>query len=360
MCFVKEHYYIDILTFSLFIKRLKFKIVQTIDKRFELQDEICRVTPNSFNELALKVFLYQVEHNPIYRQYIKILNIDIQKIERIEKIPFLPIQLFKSQIIQTANWQPETIFTSSGTTGQQTSKHYVQSVDWYKKITKIGFEHFYQSIENYCVLALLPSYLERQGSSLVHMADYFIKQSKYKESGFFLYDFKKLQTTLQKLIEQQTPTLLLGVSFALLDLAEQFPMNLENVIIMETGGMKGRRKEITRTELHNILKNAFQVSNIHSEYGMTELLSQGYSKRNGIFEASPTMKIIIKEMTDPMAIQKQGKSGLVNIIDLANLDSCSFIATEDIGRKLNQSEFEILGRLDASDIRGCNLMVQDV
>ena len=192
------------------------------------------------------------------------------------------------------------------------------------------------------------------------MADYFIKLSEHKESNFFLDDFELLQETLQKLIQQKTPTLLLGVSFALLDFAEQFPMDLENVIVMETGGMKGRRKEITRTELHQILKNAFNIKDIHSEYGMTELLSQGYSKGNGIFEASQTMKILIKELTDPMAVQKQGKSGLVNIIDLANIDSCAFIATEDIGRKLNDQEFEILGRLDASDIRGCNLMVQDV
>ena len=300
------------------LKRLKLKIVQTIDERFELQDEICRVTPNSFDKLALKVFLYQAKHNPIYRQYIKILKIDIQKIDAIEKIPFLPIQLFKSQTIQTADWQPKTIFTSSGTTGQQTSKHYVQSTDWYDKITKIGFEYFYGNVEKYCILALLPAYLERKGSSLVHMADYFIKLSKHKESDFFLYDFKLLQEVLQQLIQQKTPTLLLGVSFALLDFAEQFPMDLENVIVMETGGMKGRRKEITRTELHQILKNAFQIKNIHSEYGMTELLSQGYSKGSGVFEASPSMKILIKELTDPMAIQKEGKSGLVNIIDLAN------------------------------------------
>ena len=334
--------------------------MQTIDKRLELQDEICRVTPNSFDELAIKVFRYQVEHNPIYQQYIKILKIDIEKVDAIEKIPFLPIQLFKSQTIQTGHWQPETIFTSSGTTGQQTSQHYVQSTDWYDKITKIGFEHFYKNVENYCILALLPSYLERKGSSLVHMADYFIKLSKHKESDFFLYDFERLQQTLQQLIEQKTPTLLLGVSFALLDFAEQFPTSLENVIVMETGGMKGRRKEITRTELHQVLKNAFDVKNIHSEYGMTELLSQGYSKGNGVFETSLTMKILIKEITDPMAVQKQGKSGLLNIIDLANLDSCSFIATEDIGRQLKEQEFEILGRLDASDIRGCNLMVRDL
>jgi phenylacetate-coenzyme A ligase PaaK-like adenylate-forming protein len=334
--------------------------VQTIDERFKLENEICRVTPNSFDKLAIKVFLYQAKHNAIYRQYIKILKIDIEKVDAIEKIPFLPIQLFKSRTIQTGDWQPKAIFTSSGTTGQQTSQHYVQSTDWYDKITKIGFEHFYGNVQKYCILALLPSYLERKGSSLVHMADYFIKLSEHKESNFFLDDFELLQETLQKLIQQKTPTLLLGVSFALLDFAEQFPMDLENVIVMETGGMKGRRKEITRTELHQILKNAFNIKDIHSEYGMTELLSQGYSKGNGIFEASQTMKILIKELTDPMAVQKQGKSGLVNIIDLANIDSCAFIATEDIGRKLNDQEFEILGRLDASDIRGCNLMVQDV
>jgi phenylacetate-coenzyme A ligase PaaK-like adenylate-forming protein len=334
--------------------------VQAIEERFELQRKICRLTPNYFDELAIDIFQYQAKHNAIYQQYLKILNINIKKIDSIHQIPFLPIQLFKTQKIQTSHWQPQTIFTSSGTTGQQQSQHYVQSVDWYETITKIGFEQFYGNVEDYCILALLPSYLERQGSSLIHMADYFIQKSKHKESSFFLYDFQALQNTLQQLVAQKTPTLLLGVSFALLDFAEQYPMDLKHVIIMETGGMKGRRKEITRAELHQLLKDAFQVENIHSEYGMTELLSQAYSTSKGIFKSSVTMKVLIKDLTDPFSSQPIGKSGTINIIDLANLDSCAFIATEDIGRQIDGEAFEIIGRLDASDIRGCNLMVQDI
>ena len=325
--------------------------------REQLKSAILNVTATNFNELALQIFHYQYESNAVYRQFVDLLRINPTSVHEIEKIPFLPISFFKNFEIKTGDWKAETIFTSSGTTGQVTSQHFVRDVDLYNKIIRTGFEYFYGNIEQYSVLALLPAYLERKGSSLVHMANYFISLSKEEKSDFYLYNYAALAEQLQYNQQQQIPTLLLGVSFALWDLAEQFPMNLSDIVIMETGGMKGRRKEITRTELHKIYNLSFQTKKIHSEYGMTELLSQGYSKGDGIFYATPTMKIKIREITDPFTMQKNGKVGGVNIIDLANLDSCSFIATDDLGRLYDDNSFEILGRFDNSDIRGCNLMV---
>lgn len=328
--------------------------------RETLKQAILSVEASGFDALALQIFHYQYEKNEVYRQFVDLLRVNPNSIQSIDKIPFLPIQFFKNRIIKSGDWQAETVFTSSGTTGQISSQHFVKDTNLYKQITDRGFEKFYGNIDQYSVLALLPAYLERKGSSLVYMANHFINLSKQPNSDFFLYNYAALVDQLKYNQERNIPTLLLGVSFALWDLAEQFPMDLSKVIIMETGGMKGRRKEITRSALHEIFTKAFQCSKIHSEYGMTELLSQGYSKGDGIFYASPTMKVLTREITDPLSSQKIGKVGGINIIDLANLDSCSFIATDDLGRVYEDESFEILGRFDNSDIRGCNLMVADV
>lgn len=315
-------------------------------------------TEAQFNQLALEVFQYQYQYNAFYRQYCSLLGKDLSKIHQISDIPFLPIQFFKNNIIKTGDWEEEFIFTSSGTTGMTTSQHFVRELDFYTQITLQGFESFYGSIEQFCVLGLLPSYLERTGSSLITMADDFIKRSKYPQSGFFLYDYDKLKEVLLKNKSERIPTLLIGVSFALLDFVERFNIHFPELIIMETGGMKGRRKEMIRAELHDTLKKGFNVPVIHSEYGMTELLSQGYSKGQGIYQATSTLKILIRDMNDPLSIMPpSGRLGVVNIIDLANVDTCSFIATDDLGRAYPNNTFEILGRLDNSDIRGCNLMV---
>ena len=327
-------------------------------ERKTILDAIFDIKNRDFNEVALSVFHFQYEYNAIYKSFIELLKINPKEILFWRDIPFLPVQFFKKYEVKTGDWQAETIFTSSGTTGQITSQHFVHDVDFYVKNTVLGYEKFYGEIENYCVLALLPSYLERSGSSLVVMADEFIKRSKYTESGFFLDDYEKLITQLIDNQRNKIPTLLLGVTFALLDLAERYETDLSDIIIMETGGMKGRRKEITREEFHSILIKNFNIQVVHSEYGMTELCSQGYSKGNGIFCPCDTLKIVTKEINDPFATQDFGKNGVVNIVDLANLDSCAFIATEDVGVVYEDESFEIKGRLDASEMRGCNLMVE--
>jgi len=330
------------------------------DSRKKIINEITNISSANFELLALAVFQFQAEFNPVYFQFISLLSVDPAKVRNINEIPFLPISLFKKYEIKTGGWKEEAIFESSGTTGQSVSKHFVRSLPWYDKVCKSSFEKHFGPVSNYCVLALLPSYLERKGSSLVHMTRQFIEQSKYEESGFFLDDFEKLEAVLGICIDQNIPTLLIGVSFALLDFAENFEMDLQNVIVMETGGMKGRRKEMTRADLHDHLKKAFQLRYIHSEYGMTELLSQAYSKGNGIFQCGPTMQVLTREITDPLKIEKINRPGAINIIDLANIDSCSFIATDDLGKVYEDGTFEVSGRLDSSDIRGCNLMVSDV
>jgi len=335
-----------------------------------LKQQIKQVQPSNFDQLALQIFNYQAIYNPLYKAYLSLLQVQPETISTIEQIPFLPISFFKTQEVRTSCQLPvtscqlpvvdvvqETVFSSSGTTGASTSRHFVQDVAFYKENTVLGFEAFYGPVADYCVLGLLPSYLERSGSSLIAMVDHFLQLSKHPKSGFFLYDHATLAATLEQCQKAKQPTLLIGVSFALLDFAEQYSLDLSGIIIMETGGMKGRRKEITRPALHAILKEAFQVEAIHSEYGMTELLSQGYSKGAGLFYPMPTMKVLAREITDPFAYQKNHKTGVLNIIDLANLDSCAFIATDDLGKVYADGSFEILGRLDSSDVRGCNLMV---
>lgn len=325
-----------------------------------LKRRVKDVDEGSFASLALDVFRFQSRNNLLYKQFLHLIGLSPQDVRQVSDIPFLPIQFFKTHDIRTGSWEPLLVFTSSGTTAATTSRHLVRDEEFYRKNARRGFAHFYGAVENYCVLALLPSYLERNGSSLVFMADDFIRQSRHPQSGFFLYNTKELAGILGECKKNAVPTLLLGVSFALWDLAEQYPMNLSGITIMETGGMKGRRREATREELHGILKEAFQVDAIHSEYGMTELLSQAYSSGEGLFRPSPTMRVLSREITDPFSLQGHGKTGVLNIIDLANLDTISFIATEDLGRVYEDGSFEVLGRLDASDTRGCNLLVADV
>ncbi|WP_411767233.1 acyl transferase [Winogradskyella sp. A3E31] len=309
-----------------------------------------------FKELALEVFKFQFENNSVYRSFCDLLYKHPSDIKKVEDIPFLPIQFFKSHKILSSKAPIESTFTSSGTTGGETSKHFVTDLNLYEKSFNYGFQHFYGDIEDYTVLALLPSYLERQGSSLIYMVDDLIKKSKKKESGFYLNNLSALYKKLLKLEAKQEKILLIGVSFALLDLIENYSFNLKHTIVMETGGMKGRRKELTREELHLKLREGFGINNIHSEYGMTELLSQGYSKGEGIFKCPPWMKILTRETEDPLAIQIGSKTGGINVVDLANINSCSFIATQDLGRVHPNGTFEVIGRFDHSDIRGCNLM----
>lgn len=310
-----------------------------------------------FTKEVLITFQFQVKNNPIYKQFVQLLKINIDDIDRIEKIPFLPIQFFKTHKIVSNNNKTQQTFYSSGTTGLTLSKHFVTDLDIYKTSFTKGFNHFYGNIEDYTILALLPNYLERDGSSLIYMIKNLIRKTKKKESGFYLNNLFELSKKLNELDRKGEKVLLIGVSFALLNLIELNQFQLKNTIIMETGGMKGRRKEIIRTELHELLKNGFGVDKIHSEYGMTELLSQAYSTGNGIFKTPPWMKILIRDTEDSLTIFPHNKAGGINIIDLANINSCSFIATQDLGKTFNDDSFEILGRFDNSDIRGCNLMI---
>ena len=310
-----------------------------------------------FDENALQVFRFQAENNAIYSQFIKGLNVDPASVNDIYKIPFLPVEFFKSQEIVSSTDEAQVIFTSSGTTGMVTSSHIVTDVSWYEQSFRKAFELFYGDIRNYCVLALLPSYLEREGSSLIYMADELIKQSENPDSGFYLYNHEDLYQQLQKQQLAGKPTLLIGVTFALLDFVDHYRIDFPELIVMETGGMKGRRKEMIREELHETLTNGFGVKHIHSEYGMTELLSQAYSKGVGIFNCPPWMKIITRDTNDPITTLSGGRTGGINIIDLANINSCSFIATQDLGKIYADGSFEVLGRFDNADIRGCNLLI---
>jgi len=322
------------------------------------QTQIFQISSSEeFERIAIETFNWQAENIPIFKEYLQRLKINPQSIDSTDKIPFLPIQFFKTKEIKPINLKTEVVFTSSGTTGSQTSSHYVVDSNLYIQSFTTAFKHFYGNPADYCILALLPSYLERQGSSLVYMVDRLIKLSNHPESGFFLNEFEKLAEILRRLDSEGQKCILIGVSFALAEFAEKFSLNLNHSIIMETGGMKGRRKEMIREELHSLLYKSFGVKKIHSEYGMTELLSQAYSNGNGIFKSSPWMKIIIRDPFDPFTNLPYKRAGAINIIDLANINSCSFIQTEDLGRAYENGTFEVLGRMNDAQLRGCNLLV---
>ena len=310
-----------------------------------------------FEKIALKVFRFQYENNTVYREFCDFLKTDIQKVKMISQIPFLPIQFFKShQVVSNTN-AIQVTFTSSGTTGMITSKHLVTDVSLYEESYNQGFSQFYGNIEDYVILALLPSYLDREGSSLIYMVKDLIEKSNHPESGFYLDNYNELIEKITQLDSEGKNVILIGVTYALLDLIEQHQFQLNNTIIMETGGMKGKRKEMIRDELHQLLCAGFGVATIHSEYGMTELLSQAYSLGNGVFECPSWMQILIRDPEDALTYLENEKTGGINVIDLANINSCSFIATQDLGKKYSNNSFEVLGRFDNSDIRGCNLMV---
>ena len=310
-----------------------------------------------FEKIALKVFRFQYEHNLVYNEFCNLMNVNVQKIKSVQQIPFLPIQFFKSHAVVSNSNPIQETFISSGSTGVITSKHLVTDVSLYEQSYRKGFSQFYGNIEDYVVLALLPSYLEREGSSLIYMVKDLILQSNNSESGFYLHNHDVLIEKLKALDSSGKNVILIGVTYALLDLIEKQNFQLKNTIIMETGGMKGKRKEMIREELHQQLCTGFGVSAIHSEYGMTELLSQAYSLGEGVFECPSWMQILIRDTEDALTYLENGKSGGINVIDLANFNSCSFIATQDLGRKKSNTSFEVLGRFDNSDIRGCNLMV---
>lgn len=334
-----------------------------------LRESVRRVTDDTFEAVALEVFRYQAFHNSIYRKYITYLRINPEKVGSLAEIPFMPIGFFKHHSILTDSPAIQTTFESSGTTGAQTSRHHVADLDWYNDISLGIFEQTYGPLTDFHLLALLPSYLERNNSSLVYMVEQFIAQTQSPVSGFFLHNVDELLITLQKLAANPDgrKVILWGVTFALLDLAE-LGKDLESLavgclIVMETGGMKGRRREMLREEVHDVLTTAFGVKTVHSEYGMTELLSQSYSKGEGIFKTSATMRILLRDINDPRAVFATPQSGFryggINVIDLANLDSCAFIETQDLGRYASDdaTEFEVIGRFDNSDVRGCNLMI---
>ena len=323
------------------------------------KNKVFSVSASTFEEKALELFHYQAKYTPVYKEFLDYLNVGPISVKCLEDIPFLPIEFFKSHKIICNGLATKKVFESSGTTGMSTSKHFFNDVDFYLENCRRVFNQFYGDIEQYTVFALLPSYIERGTSSLTAMASDFISKSHSSLSGFYLDDFKKLIRSIKKSIEANEKVLLLGVTFALLDLAEQFPNDFSSVVIMETGGMKGRREEMTRTEVHGILKNAFSVKHIHSEYGMTELNSQAYSRGGGVFDTVPWMNIQLRDLNDPLSSSSKQKSGAINIIDLANVDSCAFLSTQDLGRSVADGKYEILGRIDNSDIRGCNLLVVD-
>ena len=309
----------------------------------------------NFEKLALEIFDFQMENNLTYAAYAALI-LRGKHPGNINDIPFLPVEFFKTEQIICQGQAIEEIFLSSGTTGEQ-SKHLVSNIELYKSSYQKAFQLFYGDITDYCILALLPSYKEREGSSLIYMVDDLIKKSKHPQSNYYLNNYEELATTLKGLENKKQKTILFGVTYALLDLAEEFPQKLEHIIIMETGGMKGQRKELLKEEIHSILKHSFATENIHSEYGMTELLSQGYSKGNNIFKTPPWMKILTRDVNDPLSIISN-KTGGINVIDLANIYSCPFIATQDLGRTFDDGSFSVLGRFSNADIRGCNLLVQ--
>jgi phenylacetate-coenzyme A ligase PaaK-like adenylate-forming protein len=352
------------LTLSLFkIKQIKknYSISQSAEPIEALEGEIFTIKNEAdFSDLALRIFSLQYLTNKVYRKYCDHLNVKHDQIKQIEDIPFLPIQFFKTEMVKTGAFIPELAFKSSGTGGNR-STHFLKKRSLYEKSFHSAFAHFYGPAKDLAILALLPSYLEQGDSSLVYMCDQLIKQSTFSESGFFLNEQDRLIKSLRSLAERNVPTVLIGVAYALLDLSEKADIDqlrFKKLTIMETGGMKGRRKELIRDELHAILKTAFDQDQIHSEYGMTELLSQAYSKADGYFQCPPWMKVLIRKQEDPFKYADEGQIGGINIIDLANLYSCCFIQTDDLGRR-TKSGFEVLGRYDSAEVRGCNLLVAD-
>lgn len=319
-------------------------------------DKVFALTNAGFESLALDVFRFQYQDNLLYKKYAEALDVALLQITRFNEIPFLPINFFKTHTVQTTPFIAEIVFESSGTTKTFNSRHFIKDVLLYEKSIIRSFELYYGSIKEWCVIGLLPSYLERNNSSLVYMVDKLIQLSDHRQSGFYLYEYEKLFAVLKELEKKKERTLLLGVTFALLDFAGQYSLKLDNTVIMETGGMKGRQKEMIRSEVHHILCNALGVSSIHSEYGMTEILSQAYSPGKGIFHCPPWMKVLVRDEDDPLLIKTSG-IGALNIVDLANIYSCSFIATDDVGKVYDDGSFEVTGRMDRSDLRGCSLLV---
>jgi len=319
-------------------------------------EEIFNGLPHNFQTRALELFKSQYSGNTLYRRFADSFQANPDSVKELTQIPFLPASFFKTDAVKTGEFEPEMIFESSGTTGVQPARHFVKQISLYRESFVKGFDFFYGDPGNYCILGLLPSYLERSGSSLVWMVDELIRLSGHSESGFYLFDFEKLYHILEKLEKDRQRTLVIGVGFALMDFAEKYSMQLSHTIIMETGGMKGRREEITRLEMHDMLKRKLGLSHIHSEYGMTELLSQAYSAGEGVYKPVPWMKVLIRDEDDPLRIRESGE-GLLNIIDLANRSSCAFIATDDVAKIYGDGSFEVLGRMDNSDIRGCSLLV---
>ncbi|AOM77483.1 acyl transferase [Pedobacter steynii] len=311
-----------------------------------------------FEETCLKVFRHQASNCSIYKEYISHLRVKPEEISNSAQIPYLPISFFKTHEILSSTLPVEITFSSSGTTGMIQSKHLVTDLSIYDQSFTLAFEQFYGKIENTCFLALLPSYLERDGSSLIYMVDSLIRESKHQDSGYFLHNHEELYQKLDQLKAAGQKTILIGVTYALLDFIEKYQIDFPQLVVMETGGMKGKRKEMVREELHQLLQDGFGITDIHSEYGMTELLSQAYSKGKGIFDCPPWMKIYLRDTNDPLTLLSNNRSGGINVIDLANVNSCSFIATQDLGRLFPDGSFEVLGRFDNADIRGCNLLVQ--
>ncbi len=318
--------------------------------------KIFTTTPERFEQTALEVFRYQATHNGVYGAYLQALGTDPLRVQSLAAVPFLPVRFFKSHVVQSGDFNAEAVFESSGTSGTVNSRHFVKDLGLYETTFTRCFESFYGPVKDHCIIGLLPSYVERKNSSLVWIVDKLVQLSGHPQSGFYLHEYAQLAAVLQELEKKKQRTLLLGVTFALLEFAEQYPQPLQHIIIMETGGMKGRRKEMIRAEVHEMLKHAFGVPAIHSEYGMTELLSQAYSKRDGIFNCPPWMKILLRDEEDPFVLKSKG-TGTINIIDLANIHSCSFIATDDAGKLHTDGSFEVLGRVDGSDWRGCSLML---
>ena len=316
-------------------------------------------TQEEFESLALEVFNIQASSNQVYGKFLGMLGINPSAVNDTGEIPFLPIDLFKSRKIITGREKEMMVFESSGTTGSYTSRHYVTDLTIYEESFTRGFMHFYGDPGDYFIAALLPSYIERGNSSLIYMADALMKLSRDTRSGFYKDSQDRLLSTLEKVSGEKKKAMLIGVSYALMDIAGKYSPDLSGITVVETGGMKGRRKEITRQEMHEFLKKNFNIATVHSEYGMTELLSQAWSAGEGIFYSPPWMKILLREINDPLSIiSDPGITGGINIIDLANINSCAFIATSDLGRTHPDGGFEVLGRFDNSDIRGCNLLIE--